>query len=200
MALGDKYASLTELKDRLGISDADTTDDPRLTSALACASRGIEGITHRQFNDSGAITSRKYNASSAYVVFTDDFSTTVGLTVSVNTAPWIMDVQYELHPLNGVTDGVDGWPYYKIKGIFGNSFYPTWPGAANVIVNARWGWATVPDSVKEACLVGAEELFKLRDTPFGTGGYGDWGIIKVRENPFVCRLVGQYGRDQILAR
>lgn len=196
MAFGDKYATLTELKARLGIGD--TNDDPRLTNALSTASRGIEGLCGRQFNDGVTISARRYRPDSAYVVAVDDFSTTDGLTMQVNGAIWDTS-RYELDPLNGVVDGEPGWPYWRIHGVAGNSFFPTWPGKANVVITARWGWASIPDPIHDACLVAAEELFKLRDMPFGVGGYGSYGVIKVRNNPFVQRMCQRYVRYPILA-
>jgi hypothetical protein len=52
--------------------------------------------------------------------------------------------------------------------------------------------------VTEACRIAAEEIFKLRDTPFGIGGYGDFGVIRVRDNPFTSRLLNPYRRSAVL--
>jgi hypothetical protein len=56
----------------------------------------------------------------------------------------------------------------------------------------------VPTPVSEACRIVAEEMFKLRDTPFGIGGYGDFGVIRVRDNPFAARMLKDYKRDALL--
>jgi len=195
MPLGTAYATLSELKTRLGITDAN--DDARATNALASATSGINGFCGRQFNDAGSTSTRLYRPDSAYVCPVDDFSTTTGLSITVNNAPWTT-VQYELDPLNGVVDGEPGFPYSRIHAIQGNTFYPTWPGKANVSVTAQWGWAAVPDAVHDACLIAAEEIFKLRDLPFGVGGYGQFGVIQVRNNPFVARMLARYQRYPLL--
>lgn len=194
--LGDKYATLTELKARLGIGD--TNDDARLTNALASATSGINGFCGRQFNDAGSVSTRLYRPDAAYVTVTEDFSTTAGLVVIVNESTWDT-TRFEADPLNGVVDGEPGWPFWRLHAIQGNTFYPVWPGKANVSVTARWGWATVPDAVHDACLIAAEEIFKLRDLPFGVGGYGAFGVIQVRNNPFVARMLSRYQRWPILA-
>lgn len=188
MALGDSYATLTELKTRLQIPD--NADNDRLTEALAAASRGVEEFCNRQFNDAGSASARVYRPDSGRLVKVDDCHTTAPVvTVDGTTYP---STDYELEPLNGVVDGQPGWPYWRIRLV--NRVFP-WSRKANVSVTARWGWAVVPAPVKEATLIAAEEVFKLRDTPFGVGGYGDFGIVRVRDNPFISRMLSTYQRD-----
>lgn len=202
MALGDSYATLTELKGRLGISD--DTDDDQLTDALEAASRGIESCTFRQFNDAGVsgVTARVYYPKSGYKTTIDDFSTTTGLVIATDAGGdgtfetvWSAS-DYELHPLNGVVDGRPGWPFWKIKAV--TRCFPLCTRRASLQVTARWGWASVPGPVHEACLILAEEIFKLRDLPFGAGGYGEYGRIRARENPNVWMRVAPYRRDAVL--
>jgi hypothetical protein len=54
--------------------------------------------------------------------------------------------------------------------------------------------------VHEACLIAATEIFKLKDTPFGIGGYTDFGIMRVRDNPFVARMLAPYQRVPFLVK
>lgn len=201
MALGDLYADTADLKDRLGIDD--DADMVRLTGAVEAASRGIERFCGRQFNDAETATARIFNARDRRLTKVDDFSTIVGLVIKTDEdgdgvfeTTWAAS-DYQLEPLNGVVDGSPGWPFCKIRAI-----YRWFPSAqrANVQVTARWGWATVPTNVREACLISAEEIFKLRDTPFGVGGYGDFGVIKVRDNPFTARMLNAYRRDAIFMK
>lgn len=200
MALGDSYATMTELKSRLGIPDA--TDDTQLTAALATASRGIESCCRRQFNDAGAASSRLFKVDSPSRAEVDDFSTTTGLIVETDEggsgafgAAWSSSF-YELQPLNGIVDGITGWPYSRLHAI--NRYFPVYIRRAPLRVTARWGWTAVPAPVKEATLILAEDIFKLKDSPFGAGGYGDWGRIKARENPNVWLRISPYVRDAVL--
>ena len=62
-------------------------------------------------------------------------------------------------------------------------------------VTATWGWSAVPTPVKEGCLILAEELYMLKNSPFGVGGYGQFGIIRARENPMVWQRIMPYARD-----
>lgn len=199
MALGDNYHTLAELKTRLGISD--NTDNDALNAASASASRNIEKYCRRQFNDAGSASARQYYPMSSTVVLVDDFHTTTGLQVATDNdddGDWDTiwaTTDYVLEPLNGVRDGVAGWPYWKVKAVEANYFYAT--RRPNVEVTARWGWAAVPAPVKEASLALAEEIFKMKDSPYGIAGFGEFGFVRVRENPKIVSLLMNYRRRAV---
>ena len=201
MALGDNYATLAELKSRIGISD--TNDDTKLNSALSSASRGIEKICLRQFNDAGVTSTRRYRTRFAGYVDVDDFNTTTGLIIAVDNSDngtfattWTTSY-YELDPIDGVVDGETGWPYSRIIGIGGWEF-PVYNERTQVSVTARWGWTAVPAPIKEAVLLVAEETFKLKDAPFGVAGYGEFGAVRIRQNPMAMNMITPYRRDPVL--
>lgn len=200
MALGDSYALLSELKARLSIGD--TADDTALTAALAVASRGIESCCHRQFNDAGNASARLFYPDTRCRVVVDDFSTTDGLVIEIDsgsdgTFETTLDAaDYELYPLNGVVDGQTGWPFWKIRTV--RTYFPHRTERASIRVTARWGWTAVPAPIKEATLILAEDIFKTKDTPFGAGGYGDFGRIRARENPNVWLRIHPYVNSPIL--
>lgn len=197
--MGDNYATLTQLKTRLALSRGD--DDTRLTTALTAASRGIEKYCGRQFNTAGSSTARVYHPDTHSLCRVDDFQSITTLKTDDGDSgtfgtTWSAS-EYELAPLNGIVDGEAGWPYYTIRvASYSKQFY-CWR-RASVQVTALWGWAAVPAPVTEACLIAAEEIFKLRDTPFGIGGYGDFGIVRVRDNPFTARMLSPYRRTPVL--
>lgn len=200
MALGDPYATLPELKSYLKITDA--ADDAELNDALASASKGIEDFCHRQFNSAGAVSARTYHPDSHCMVEVDDFSTTAGLVVKtaagndgVFGTTWLA-ADYQLEPLNGVVDGRPGWPYWKIGSVGSRTFRCV--NRATVEVTANWGWAAVPSPVKQACLIIAAETFKLKDAPFGVAGFGEFGAVRVRDNPMVMRKLQPYARYSVL--
>jgi hypothetical protein len=201
MALGDSYASIVDLRSRLNITD--TTDDGRLTAALAAASRGIERTCQRQFNSAGGVSARMYRPNSQYEAKVDDFSTSVGLIVKTDegddgqydTAWQAFD--YELWPLNGIQDGETGWPYWRIRAVE-SKWFNIWSRRAFLQVTANWGWAAVPSVITESTLIVATEIFKLKDAPFGVAGFGDYGAVRVRENPMVCAMVKPYVREPVL--
>ena len=225
MALLDSYATLADLKARLRIPTLVTTDDTILTDALKSASRSIEGATSRQFNVDGAgLTSRSFYATSPDVVFIDDVSTTTGLVIKTDNdddgtfeTTWSAS-DYLLRPLNGIENGVSGWAYSRIEAVGGmyfpvsgrygrtapvsrEFFGPIWPVVRRrpgVQVTATFGWPNVPENIRQACMILAEELFKLKDAPFGVAGWGQYGQIRVRENPKIAELLSQYTQGQVI--
>lgn len=202
MALGDPYVELDALKSYLKISTSDTTDDSELGMALDSASRGIEDFCHRQFHDAGVPTARTYTPDDYCWVEVDDFSTITGLVVKtaagndgVFGTTWTA-ADYQLEPLNGVVDGRPGWPYSKIRTVGSRRF--RCGHRATVQVTAQWGWTAVPDAVKQACLIIAAETFKLKDAPFGVAGFGEFGMIRVKDNPMAMRKLQPYRRYSVL--
>lgn len=199
MALGDSYATLAELKTRIG-GVTGTTFDNALTEALATASREVEKCTGRQFNKAASATARVYVARMEGRLEVDDFYTTTGLVIATDTAAngtysttWAT-TDYQLEPLNGVMDGETGWPYFEIVGV-GNYGFPCWQRIAGVRVTAAWGWNAIPAGVKEATLITAEALFKRKDAPFGVAGANELGFsIRLREDPYVAKLLEPYRR------
>lgn len=106
-----------------------------------------------------------YQSISAIV--TDDsvdgtYSTTLSATADYWTRP--------ANPQNG-------WPYSWVE-IFpwsSNSFPTRQP--YGVKVTALWGWAAVPDEIREACLLQAFRLYRRQAAPFGVVGGGELGTV-----------------------
>ncbi|WP_157251115.1 head-tail connector protein [Nonomuraea typhae] len=201
MALGDPYATLAQLKSYLQVSDA--VDDGELTGALTSSSREIEKHCNRQFNKATSATARIYYPDSACLAYVDDFWTTSGLVVKTDDGDdgtfettWAT-TDFQLEPLNAVVDGESGWAYWRIRAIYSRCF-PITSRRAPLQVTAQWGWAAVPAPVQQACLILSAEVFKLRSAPFGVAGFGEYGAIRVRENPKVCALLKPYERNRIL--
>lgn len=200
MAFGDLYATLSDFKSRVGVTNNE--HDDRFRAALTVASRGVEKFCGRQFNTVAGATARKYKPVGHRLCLVDDLVSVTSLktddsNVGTYNITWAT-TDYELSPLNGISDGEPGWPYWRIGATLQQSrCFPCY-SRATVQVTAVWGWPAVPVAVQEATLIVAEEISKLRDTPFGVGGYGDFGVIKTRENPFASRMLAPYRRDAVL--
>jgi hypothetical protein len=200
VAIGDPYATEEDLKVRMGVPAADTGDDARFTQAVLAASRGIERVCKRQFNRADAATARTLYPTRDRLVICPDFHTADGLVVQTDstgdgtfdTTIAIADLQPE--PLDNVQDGIEGWPYWRIKAVGGTTFPRL--TRASVRVTAQWGWAAVPADIKEATQIAAAELWKLKDAPLGVTGQADWGMIRVRDNPKVYSLIAPYARSR----
>jgi hypothetical protein len=194
------YASLSEMKARFAITG--TTLDDDLTRALGAASRDIDKVCGRRFYADTMATARIYYPSSVLGVDVDDFYSTNGLVVATDTGDdgvfettWLSS-DYQVEPLNGIVDGEPGWPYNRVAAARSRTF-PVSSYRAPVQVTARWGWAAVPAAVREATLVLASELAKLKEAPFGVAGFGEFGPVRVRENPIAMRLLRPYVRHPV---
>lgn len=157
MAWAPDYCTVDELAEFVKIPD--DADNTQLGLAIAAASRAIDRTCRRQFGLGAAPEVRYYrprwdSLRCAYVVDTDDLMTATGLLVAGEAV-----VSPVLLPRNAAAEGrpwntlvLDGTPDSEVE------------------VTARWGWTTVPDAVKEACLLQASRVFKRRGAPFGIAG------------------------------
>jgi hypothetical protein len=201
MALGDDYITLSELKSYMGLEDV--SDNAELSDAIDFACRTVEAHCHRQFNKAGVATARVFRPLGVRSCLVDDFHTTSGLVIETSSSAdgvfdttWTSD-QYELRPLNGVRLGRPGWPYWEIEAVDGDTF----PQArrATVRVTADWGWASVPEPVRQACLIIASENYQLRKQRLGIAGSDQFGqIVRLRDNGIAARKLTPFCRSRIL--
>jgi hypothetical protein len=197
MALGDDLITLAQLKTRLGVSD--TTDDTLFTNVIRAATSGINHACGRDFQQAASVSARRYRPIACDMVITHDFHTTTGLIVKTDDGDdgtyetTLSSADYELDPIDGIVNGQTGWPYTAIRLVNGSRFPH---GLRHTVqVTAAWGWAAVPASITEAAYVLSEDIAKLRDAPFGVGGFGEFGRIRARENPHVAMLINDYRRE-----
>lgn len=186
--IGGPYAELAVLKRRMGVPDSDTTKDEDLADSIASASDAINRWCGRQFGRVEVASERAYYSTAAGIT-TDDFWTLDDLTVggAAYTA-----TSYDA--IGGVRDGVPGWPYTALQ--YAAVIHPILAGVAlsRVAVTAKWGWAAVPDGVRQACLMLAADDFKSGDAPFGVAGFGDY-VVRIRANPKVAEKLAPYTRE-----
>lgn len=205
MALGDPYVDLARLKDYLKIKSEKIDQEDNLKDAINSASGEIEKHCNRQFQKADTATARVYAPKSEYRVVVDDFWTTDGLVVEVDTlgdgtfSTVVPASDYELNPANGVVDGQTGWPYWEIN--FLVDPLPTYHRRFGIVrVTAKWGWAAVPEAVRQATVIIAAETYQLKDAPFGTAGMDQFGnIYHVRDNRIAAGKLARYCRNRIPA-
>ena len=202
--------SLDDVKGVLGISD--TIDDYRISLAIESASRMIEAYCNRYFRQDTGVSTRKFIADDAWLCEVDDISTTTGLIVKTDYAGdgtfgtiWSA-TDYQLEPLNGIMQGLTGWPYTKIRAIAGLNF-PVYGGAAIprpyaqalVAITAQWGWAAIPTPVKKACIHQAALIFKSDDVPLGATPFQESGILRLRAalHPMALSLLAPYAENTV---
>lgn len=205
MALGDPYVQLAALKAYLKLKPTHIEQDDNIQDAINASSGEIEKHCNRQFNRADTATARVYVPGDCYSVTVDDFWSTDGLVVEVDTygdgsfSTVVPASDYELYPMNGVVDGQTGWPYYEIN--FVNLELPIHHRRKGVVrVTAKWGWSAVPEAVRQATVIIAAETYQLKDAPFGTAGMDQFGnIYHVRDNRIAAGKLARYCRNRIPA-
>lgn len=202
MAITNGLCTLSDVKTAMSVYDS--TDDGRIELAINTASRMIEAACNRRFYADTNASARTYVATTYALTLTDDISTTSGLIVKTDpsatgtfTETW-QAADYQLEPLNATIDG-QAWPYTQIRAIRSLTF-PFDYGQALVQVTAKWGWAAVPDPIKQAGIIQSIAVFKAAEAPFGALGLADTGILRIRTglHPTVSGLIAPYRRDPIL--
>jgi hypothetical protein len=186
------YITPSDLRDWTGARSG--IDDAIVTSLCASTSAAIDAYCGRTFTADSVATARVFHSGSYSVTpIADAFSITAVATdlVGLGTYATTWSVaDYYTEPLNGVgQNGHTGWPATRIMARQSKWFYPAkWP---DVQVTAKWGWATVPDDVRQACLMLAAELLASKDAPLGITA-SDVGGIQVRGNLRVQSLLNPF--------
>lgn len=192
MAITNGYATLAELKARLGITD--TPDDAVLEAVIEAASRAIDGETGRVFY--AATATRYFTAEDSELLFVDDLLSVTTLKTDLDgdrtyETTWAA-TDYDLEPYNST-------PYTRIQiAPRGTRTFPT--GRRGVEIAGSWGYAaTAPDAINEACLLMAARLFKRKDAVFGVLMNPEFGTarlpqvdqdVKLLIRPFVRMNLG----------
>ena len=174
MAIVNGYATLAELKARMGVPVSDTADDAIMESVIEAASRMTDKYCNRVFYSTAGQV-RYFTPATEVLTFTDDLQSVSAVATDRNLdRTWsnvIPAADFELGPLNNLSLG---FPYTEIrmKPLAGESFDL---GMEMVKVTGTWGFASVPDAINEACLITAARYFKRKDAPFGVAGGGEVG-------------------------
>lgn len=200
------YATLAELRAWTGVDDS--LDDDLLESSLTAAELAVETWCGRKFTQDASATAARFRPQSMGWLYlpafrpggtcTADISTLTGLVVKTDDnddgtyeTTWTVTTDFEVEPF-------DGPPFHKVIAV-GSRYFPTCYRRPVVQVTARWGWASVPEPVKTATLILAGEYAKLKDAPFGVAGFGDFGVVRIRQNPKVAELLARYQHPMVAA-
>lgn len=211
MAWEPDYVTREELKDYVtshGAGVSDTEDNAWLDLAVTAASRAIdrECSKHRfrQFGLLATVETRYFTAqwrdeSARWVIEIDDLMTSVGLVIAIDVD---QDDDYE------ITLGTSDYvlrprsaasllrPWTQLAISRSSSAQPmTWPEA--VAVTAKWGWTTVPSTIKQATMILGSRFFQRKDSPFGVKGSPDSDSEEKQifeADPDVCNMLRSYVR------
>jgi len=203
MTITNGYATLNDFKAYLFPSaNYGTAEDATMEAAIESASRIIDAHTNRRFYSDTTVSARVYYANTPIRCTVDDFSTTSGLIIKTDTGDngtydqtWA-STEYILEPINSEIGGVSGQPYNTIVATIPKLF-PVTGRRPRIQVTAKWGWASVPDTVRQACLVQAARLFRRAQTPEGFAAGESFGAIRVstKLDPDVQMLLAPFRRQ-----
>lgn len=199
VALNQLYCSVEELKSRLAIPD--TGDDFEITLAVQAACRSIDEITGRYFWR--GTDTRTYVPESVYGQQLDDLVSVTTFKVDqdgdgVFEQTWTQGADFALTVSPGKYNAAakgEQWPYTGFTVLGTSKFAPftwAWSHMDRIQVTGVFGWPAVPLAVKQAALIAAADLFKIKDAPFGVMGFGDLGVVRVQANPRIMSLLRRY--------
>lgn len=204
--LGRLYATVDALKSRLGLTASDTIDDFELHGACFAASRLIEQYCERMFWRTASDVERTFEPRGFYDLKLPEFNDLVSVTTfatdtsgdGIAETVWSA-TDYQLLPYNPAA-APEQRPYTRVKALHRifPAVYPPLVRTDLVHITGVWGWPAVPYAIKQAALILAAEMFKLKDAPFGIAGFGDFGVVRIRDNPKVAAYAGPYRRNPML--
>jgi hypothetical protein len=198
MAINNGYATLSQIKAAIGISQADTVDDSLLEMAVESASRQIDSYVERYFYNGG--TSVKiFSPLDEVVCATEDFISLSLVETSEDGESWDTTwaaTDWQAEPLNGRAGGLVT-SYTQIRAIE-DYLFPVRDGEATVRLTGVWGWSSVPIAITQATIILAGRIFKRLDSPLGIIS-GEMGSIRVgyRLDPDVQHLIEPYRKFRL---
>lgn len=143
-------------------------DDTFVATWITTVSRNVDDFCRRQFGQVEAAEDRYFpvrldHADRAWWAEIDDLYDGSGLTIADSYGTAITG-GWELWPRNAA---VKGRPYERVRLTTGLS----WSYCGDLTFNSdKWGWASVPASVRTGLLLQGHRLAKRRDSPFGVAG------------------------------
>lgn len=176
------YVTSAELKAHLRITD--TADDAAVALAATAASRAIDRYTGRQFGKVAAPVARVYEWDGARLrgqiaVEIDDLADLNGAEMWIDqigdgvtlTSVDLLQPYVQFYPWNA---GEDNRPWTHLVMLYTAPILPSYV-PRSVVISALWGWAAVPDIVKQATLIQAGRFFVRRDSQYGIAGSPETG-------------------------
>jgi len=202
MTLTNCYVTLDAVKDELGRSDV--ANDARIEAAIKSATKRINTYTGRRFWQDASVVTREFYADDYSELISNveqpfDISTTTGLILKLDTGDTgtfgttlTINTHFILTPSNAADDGEPFTGIRLVDSLY--SFPMSSSGRPGVQITAKFGWATIPDDVVQACLIQSVLLYKATDAAMGGLSFGDGAFMRVRPglNPTAKDLVDPY--------
>jgi hypothetical protein len=191
VAITNGYCTLSEVKAALRLTD--NTDDALLENAIEGASRRIDGFTGRFFYQQAATIT--FYANDSYFLPTRDLVSITTLKTDDDgdgsyETTWTVNTDYVLNPLDAA---LQTRPYRRVVATGGKTFpLTTVPALALVQINGTWGWPSVPDDVREACVLLSSRGFARYNAALGIVGFADMAMQVRAVDPDVRDMLNPY--------
>jgi hypothetical protein len=176
MAITNGYCTLAEIKAALRVTDS--TDDTLLENSIEGASRRIDGYCGAFFYQT--LKTIKVFTRYDYYCAIPDLANTTGLVIKTDdlgnqtfSTTWSAS-DYMLNPTD---TSLTGKPYRKIVAI-GTKTFPLFndPQRPSVELTGTFGYPSVPDDIREACVLLAMRGFARYNSALGVVGFADMAI------------------------
>lgn len=197
--LGHLYVTPQMLRSRLRMSATDSTDDQELHGACYAASRSLEQYCERVFWRGASTEARQFETRDLYDIELGPYNDIASVTAfatdqdgdGIFESVWAA-ADYEMRPVNQSSSEIR--PFTSAHSISKTfpTVYPFLGRQSRVQITGVYGWLSVPSPVTEAARIMGSELFKSKDAPFGIASFGEFGAMRVRDNPMVHRLLEGY--------
>lgn len=169
-------------------------DDAILQAAIDAAEDMIDDHCRRRFfvADPAVATARLFTPDGTSVLAIDDC---VAVTAVTDNGTAVGSTLYQLEPVNGLSPSGIAVPYDSIRLLGGRAWVCDYD-KATVSVTARWGWSALPAKYVEAVKLLTKDLVDSADIRGGVVGFGDFGAVRIRQNPHVRALLAKLDRTE----
>lgn len=192
------YCTLAELRSWLSIDD--TWDDATLAATLLAAEAGVDAYAGQRF--AATTTTRRFVLAEPTWLLqlgASPLATLTGASIAVDLddtgtyeTVWAAG-DWQGEPIDGLGPyGEVGWPYTRIRAI--TTYFPASAvGRPSVQITGTFGWAAVPEAVRQATLIAAAWLWANKASPSGVQ-MTEFGPMSIRQMPQAERLLTPYRR------
>lgn len=176
------------------VRDQVSVDDAVLQAALDGAATSIGDYLKRQIAvASGTPSARSYSPrpGATDILRIHDC---VSVTSVADYGSTLATTEYQLEPIDGIDWAGQARPYEQIRRYSAAWTYDR--GFARIAVTADWGWEAIPATVVEAHKILAKDFLQQRNNNSGVAGFGEFGAVRVRENPMVAKMLNPLRRAE----
>lgn len=168
-----------------------SVDDVFLQAALDAAETTVRSTTGRYLAVAGSATARSYVPNGSAILRFDDCTSVTSIVDDGTTL--VAGTDYQLEPVNALNIAGETVPYTQARRL-GGVWSSSTEGKATIVVTAPWGWAAIPSWAVSATLILARDIVQARDQVGGVAGFGEFGAVRVRENPMVAAILAPHRR------